>query len=111
MLKDIHKFRAYVVMIVLITAFGCLAANLFNVQVLKHDQYHDVALKMRTHKIRLYPNRGQILDRLTQQSARPTQVTAHLRESARAFPARPRPISTPAKTLAVCEHTPPRNPT
>ena len=63
MLNQSHKFRSCVVVILLMTAFGCLIARLFSIQVMEHKAYAMAALSMRTQKIRLYPKRGQILDR------------------------------------------------
>jgi len=63
MLSEMQKFRSYVLIILLMTAFGCLIGRLFSIQVLKHHIYAKAALAMRTQKIKLYPKRGRILDR------------------------------------------------
>jgi cell division protein FtsI/penicillin-binding protein 2 len=63
MVNQNYRFRSYVVVIILMTAFGCLIAKLFSIQVMEHKAYAMAALSMRTQKIRLYPRRGQILDR------------------------------------------------
>ncbi len=63
MLSRVHRFRTYVIIVVMFTAFGCLVGKLFSVQVLQHRFFLDEARRLHTQTIVINPCRGRILDR------------------------------------------------
>ena len=62
---DLSRFRlrVLIVAIVVVIAFGLVAARLVWLQVLRHDDLAEQAESNRTAVVPIVPNRGQILDR------------------------------------------------
>jgi cell division protein FtsI (penicillin-binding protein 3) len=58
-----HKFRAFVVAILLVGGFGALVIRLFFLQVVWHDFFLEKASRQQRFSLTLSPKRGKILDR------------------------------------------------
>ena len=63
---DLSRFRlrVLIIAIVVVIAFGLVAARLVWLQVLRHDDLAEQAESNRTAVVPIVPNRGQILDRV-----------------------------------------------
>ena len=62
---DLSRFRlrVLIIAIVVVIAFGLIAARLVWLQVFRHDDLAEQAESNRTAVVPIVPNRGQILDR------------------------------------------------